>query len=395
MSTGTEASRLGALIRARPSRPILLILIATLFNTIGYQVFIPIMPIFLTRHGASPFLVGFVSAGALLTYGLGNFPAGWLADRFDRRRVVALATLAYASWFVIYLLPLPLPVFVVCRFLHACTGAFFTPGALALLADLSPRQQVSRTFGFYQVSTMSGLLLGPLMGGVLASWSLNFVFIAAGTVCVIAAIPIWFMVPPPAEQHAEAAVTVDVQPSTVRRLLPAITVGWAPEYLQGMLTAIWSLYLLSRGAATWQIGLSFTLLAVPSVLGSISLGDLIDRHGAKLVMIISLVGLALVAPLAGLLTAVPLLIMLIVVEGLFIAGERPAIYSEVTHRFSPREQARAQGFLQTALIIGDTVGAIVGGSLYSTSAVAAFSTISVMCVVSLIGVRFLWSARRA
>jgi len=47
-----------------------------------------------------------------------------------------------------------------------------------------------------------------------------------------------------------------------------------------------------------------------------------------------------------------------------------------------------------ALIIGDTVGAIVGGLLYSTSATAAFASISLMCLVSLVGVPFLWSGRR-
>src|SRR4029077_21099601 len=145
-------ARVQYLFRGRPSRPVFLILVATLFNTVGYQVFIPIMPIFLTRKGASPFIVGFVSAAALLAYGLGQYPAGWLADRYDRRRIVALATLGYASFFVVYLLPLPLPVIVVCRFLHAATGAFFTPGALALVADLTPRQQVSRAFGFFQVA---------------------------------------------------------------------------------------------------------------------------------------------------------------------------------------------------------------------------------------------------
>jgi MFS family permease len=388
-------ARVQYLFRGRPSRPVFLILVATLFNTVGYQVFIPIMPIFLTRKGATPFIVGFVSAVALLSYGLGQYPAGWLADRFDRRRVVALATLAYASFFGVYLLPLPLPVLIVCRFLHAGSGALFTPGALALIADLTPRQQVSRAFGFYQVATMSGLLLGPLAGGVLAGWSLNWVFIAAGAVCVAAALPLLFIDAPPPVHHPEAVVGAPIPPSTLRRLLPAITVGWAPEYLTGMLTAIWSLYMLSRGAATWQIGLSFTLFALPSVLGSVALGDLIDRRGAKLVMVASLVGLGVVAPIVGFAAAVPVLIVLLTAQGLFTAAERPAVYSEVTHRFSAREQARAQGFLQMALIIGDTVGAIVGGSLYSTSATAAFASISLMCVVSLVGVRFLWSGRRA
>src|SRR2546430_837882 len=158
-------ARVQYLLKGRPSRPVFLILVATLFNTVGYQVFIPIMPIFLTRRGATPFIVGFVSAIALLSYGLGQYPAGWLADRFDRRRIVALATLAAASFFVVYLLPLPLPVIICVRFCHAASGAVFTPGALALVADLTPRQQVSRAFGFFQVATMSGLLRGPLAAG--------------------------------------------------------------------------------------------------------------------------------------------------------------------------------------------------------------------------------------
>jgi MFS family permease len=386
-------ARVQYLLRGRPSRPVMLILVATLFNTIGYQVFIPIMPIFLTRRGASLFVVGFVSAVALLSYGLAQYPAGWLADRFDRRRVVGVATLAYASFFVVYLLPLPLTVIVPIRFLHAATGAFFGPGALALIADLSPRHQVSRAFGFYQVSTMSGLLLGPFAGGVLATWSLEWVFIAAGIVCVLAALPVLLIAAPQHEQHAATAVPVPVEPSTLRRLLPAIAVGWAPEYLTGMLTAIWSLYMLARGAATWQIGLSFTLLAVPSVLGSVSLGDLIDRHGAKLVMVLSLIGIGVVAPFMGLVAAVPLLILLILAQGVFIAGEKPTVYSEVSHRFDARRQARAQGSLQMALIIGDTVGAIVGGSLYAKSATTAFASISLMCLVSLAGVPFLWRAK--
>src|SRR5207249_11290776 len=116
-------ARVQYVCNGRLSRPVLLILVATLFNTVGYQVFIPIMPIFLTRRGASPFIVGFDSAIALLSYGLGQYPAGWLADRFDRRRIVALATLAYASFFVVYLLPLPLPVIICVRFFHAASGA--------------------------------------------------------------------------------------------------------------------------------------------------------------------------------------------------------------------------------------------------------------------------------
>jgi MFS family permease len=58
------------------------------------------------------------------------------------------------------------------------------------------------------------------------------------------------------------------------------------EYLQGVYQATWSLHLLNRQAEIWQIGLSFSLIALPSVLLSVWFGGLIDRRGARRVMLV-------------------------------------------------------------------------------------------------------------
>jgi MFS family permease len=373
----------------------ILILTATFLNTMGYQAFIPTFPLYLHFRGASVFVIGFVAAAALLCYGLAQYPAGWLADRFDRRRVVAVATSIYALFFIPYLFPLPLGFLVPYRLAHAAVGGMYTPAALALVADVTPRGAISRSFGLWQVATMSGFLLGPLFGGLLAAANLRLVFVGAGVVCVLAAVPVVAIrsaVPRSKISDQLAPPTRAV--SMPRRLLPAIGVGSAPEYFTGLLTGIWSLYLLSRGALTWQIGLSFTLFALPAVFLSVGMGGLIDHRGARVVMATSLIGLAVVSPLLGMTPVVPLLLLLVLVSGIFAAAERPAVYSEVSMRVPHGELARAQGLVQMALMIAQTAGAVTGGWLLSRSLTMPFLSVTAACLLSLVAVPFL-SPRRS
>lgn len=365
-------------------------LTATLLYSLGYQAFIPIMPLYLKYVGGSPGVVGATMGIALLSYGVAQYPAGWLADRFDRRRVVGLSTLGYSLPFFLYLVPLPLVVVVSLRILHAAVGGIYTPAALALLADLTPYGQLSRAYGLWQVATMLGFLVGPLLGGMVAGFGFPTVFLGAASICIIAALAVLRMPsPPPRDASLDAVTIAPVRVAIWKSLLPIIATGAAPEYLQGLYTGVWSLYMLSRGADTWQIGLSFTLFAVPGVLLSVWLGNLIDRRGTRPVMAISLISAGLIAPVYALVASVPLLVLLPAVEGIFTAGEKPVLYSEAGRRVSPEQLARAQGVLQMTLMGAQALGALVGGWLFSTAPLAAFLSITVACTLSLLAVPLL------
>ena len=98
----TLAARALVLPRLRalsPDRTADLLLLAALFQAIGFQTFIPILPIYFTGLGASPQVVGAIQGGGLLAYGLSQYPAGWIADRFEARAVALYSTLVYAGFF--------------------------------------------------------------------------------------------------------------------------------------------------------------------------------------------------------------------------------------------------------------------------------------------------------
>lgn len=382
-----------------PDRTADFLLLANLCQAIGYQIFIPILPIYFRGLGASPQLVGAIQGAGLLAYGLSQFPAGWMADRFEARSVALYSTVAYASFFFVYLLPLPLEVMIPVRMLNAFFGGFFTPAALSLLAEIAPEGKLSRAYGLWQTTLMTGFLLGPLLGGLIASFSLPLVFISTATLLLAAVVPI-LRLPRRARRHIAAAGR-----SCATRLLshsawswgwllPAVGVAAGTEYLQGAYQATWSLHLLNRQAEIWQIGMSFSLIALPSVLLSVWFGGLIDRRGAKRVMLVALGAVGALAPLLGIMTAVPLLIGLAALVAVFTAGVRPAVYSEAARVVPFDYRARAQGVIQMSFMVVQTSGALLAGTLFSVSPLLSFSSVAAVCGASLLAVPFLGRERQ-
>src|SRR5258707_15182384 len=86
--------------------------------SIGVWFFLPLLPIYLGRRGGSAALVGAVFAAGLLANAAIRYPAGWAADRFGTRPVMLLSIGITAALFLVYLLPLPAPAFVLVRFLQ-------------------------------------------------------------------------------------------------------------------------------------------------------------------------------------------------------------------------------------------------------------------------------------
>jgi DHA1 family multidrug resistance protein-like MFS transporter len=354
-------------------------------QALGVQFFIPILPIYLNFRGASSQLIGLTMAAGIFGYGASQFPAGIVADRFDRRTVMLVGMITYGGLYLVYLLPLPVWSFLVIRFLHAASGGVYSPASAALLADMAPPERRSETFGRWQASTRLGFLLGPLLGGATAGLGLRSVFVGAFVACILAAIPILLLRRRPAlVTVASAAQLAPPAPALVKGVLPSVLAGGATDYVTGCFTAVWTLLLIAHGAETWLIGVSFTLFALPGVLFSSLFGRLVDRRGSRGPLLATLLATGVIAPVCALATALPALLALGFAEGVATIGGRPAVTAEVSRDFGPNYQARAQGLLQMGLLMFNTLGALVSGLVFGISPLLAFTTVTAVCVVSML-----------
>jgi MFS family permease len=349
-----------------------------LLTSIGLWFFLPLLPIFISRRGGSPALVGAVFAAGLLANAAIRYPAGWAADRWGTRPVILIAMGAYAALYLAYLLPLPLPAFVAVRFLHGAASGAYWPAANGLIAQVTPPNQRGRAFGFMQSTMMAGMLVGPAIGGFIALFNLSAVFVISAGVCGLATVGLAFLPNVRAQPMLEAPLGAL---HMIRRLVPFILLGAGTSYMIGSFDTIWPLYMTYRGASTLAVGISFVAFAVPATLLSAQAGALGDRFGPRRLVVAALLGTAFFASLYPFISSVPWLIGLGLIEGALTISGGPSLIAEVSRTAEPGHEARTQGVYQTVQVVIQIVGALAGGALFALSPTYAFLAIAAVCMV--------------
>ncbi|HEV2506547.1 MAG TPA: MFS transporter [Mesorhizobium sp.] len=134
-----------------------------------------------------PFDLGLVGIVQFLPSLLLVLVTGVVADRFGRRRIMALATLMEAACALVLLLLTwhglysPLPVFGV-LLLFGVARAFFGPASASLVANLVPPKDFANAIAWNSSAWQTATIIGPVAGGLLYGLSSE---VAYGTAAVL------------------------------------------------------------------------------------------------------------------------------------------------------------------------------------------------------------------
>src|SRR5262249_30183983 len=114
-------------------------------------------------------IIGAMASSYLLANFIAQFPTAWLGDRWDRRRLLVLGFVVQALLSVAYIVVVDPLLFVGLRCAEGLAAAAVLPAARALIADAVPDKERGRAYGFFSSCFNFGFLLGPAIGGVIAS----------------------------------------------------------------------------------------------------------------------------------------------------------------------------------------------------------------------------------
>jgi MFS family permease len=282
-----------------------------------------------------------------------------------------------AALFMAFLIPLPAAAFIVIRLLQGCVFGAYWPAANGLVADVTEPKERGQAFGMMQSTNLAGMIVGPAVGGFIALFNLNVVFVVAAAAAILAAVALWTL--PNARVHASVEVPTRAF-HIARILLPLILLGAGTSYMIGTYDTVWSLYMTYRGANTFAVGLSFVAFALPATLLSALAGRLGDRFGARRFIVVALLATGFFAALYPFIASVPWLIGLGLVEGFFTISGSPSLMAEVSRSAEKGQQARTQGVFQTAQTLVQIAGAVFGGALFTISPTLAFLAITAVCL---------------
>ncbi|MCY3555126.1 MAG: MFS transporter [Gemmatimonadetes bacterium] len=117
--------------------------------------------------GASVVELGFIGTAGSLSFTLACTFTGKLADRFDRRRILAIASGLTALVFGMLFLAVNYWMLLAGTAMGWGLLALFWPSVQAMLAEGRSRTQLVKTLGTFNIFWTMGFMLGPLAGGYL------------------------------------------------------------------------------------------------------------------------------------------------------------------------------------------------------------------------------------
>jgi MFS transporter, DHA1 family, tetracycline resistance protein len=154
---------------------------SSVMNNISFGLMIPILPNLIRSFFGSVSASSTASASDWqmifgITWGLMQFFSGpvlgMLSDRFGRRPVLLISILGLAVDFLVMAFAPSLLWLLVGRVFNGLTAASFST-ANAYVADISTPANRARNFGWMSAAFSVGFLLGPPLGGLLATYSVH------------------------------------------------------------------------------------------------------------------------------------------------------------------------------------------------------------------------------
>jgi len=168
------------------NRGLLSCLLATVGSCIGFGVFLTFLPLYAAEQGLDPGKVGLVFAAQALTNVVGRVPIGRMADRIDRRRLVAVGLICLAAALAAMGQVAQLPLLLACAVVLGVGMALTFTAIGALIVEQVPAVQRGLAMGMYNSCIYLGMMAGAtVMGLALPRLGYPLVFAAAGGVALL------------------------------------------------------------------------------------------------------------------------------------------------------------------------------------------------------------------
>ena len=364
---------------------------------------LPILPLYLARQHASDFVIGLAMAAFFAAGVVVQYPIGRLGDRVGPLNVLVAALSCFAIASLGYLLPVGPIAEIGLRFVQGGGAAAAEVACLSMVGRYVAPARRGSAYGAIFGAQLAGLAIAPLFGSIVGIDYMSALFVAGAITAAIACGPVLIAARARQRMDAEAAPAVgeaapvpETEPDPVRllkirALQGAFVVALVAGLTTGIYEACWTLLLKSRGAQSWQIGLSWCLFCVPFVAMSIPAGRLADRLDRRWLVFFSLLAsviMLFVYPFVGSLAAV---IALGAAEGFGVAIAYPAAQSLLAELAPPHELGRTQGVFSTLQTAAIAISAALGGALFGSARWLPFVVVGALSALLLASVPRIWS----
>ncbi|RIX53097.1 MFS transporter [Paenibacillus nanensis] len=349
-----------------------------LFCSSSYTMAVPFLPLFLydlgVDKGSVNLWAGVVHSSAFMVGAIMAPLWGMLADKFGKRNMVIRAGLSLAVIYALIAFVQTPWQLVGVRMLHGFVGGF-VPASMSIVATIAPKEKLGWSLGIMQAGTMTGGILGPLFGGLLAeAFGMRKSFIAAAVIIFLAAIAVLLWVKEGKGQRQSGATSKkDSAPVTYRlafrnrALIYMLLILVVFQLSVNMIQPLLSLHIadLQGGekGAVLSAGFVLALIGIAGIIASPIWGRLGERKGYYRILVFCLLCAGTIICLQYFVEALWLFALVQFLFGLFMAGVGPIVNTLMVQSTDEQFRGRSFGLTASANQFGSMLGPLLGGLL--------------------------------
>ncbi|MGZ6280347.1 MAG: MFS transporter [Ktedonobacteraceae bacterium] len=382
-----------------------MLIITVGISFLGLGFIMPLRALYGRQLGASSAEIGLMTTSFLLAGFLATPAIGWLSDRVGYKNVLWIGLLMHSGLMIAYIYVQDPVMLIGLRGLEGIASVSVLPPTRALVNSLAPQERQGEAMGLLSAAQTAGIMIGPAAGALLASQAgYTLSFLIASIPLVLAAFVTIIFLPNRGKQGSVTSASGTQNTFSelfTRRLVLTYSLQIVLMIGNGVVMAVWSLYMLDRGASLPLIGLSYTTFALPIIITAPLSGRLSDRHGRYWLFLSGLLLTGVIFCLYSLpsVTAWPI-ILISIAEGIVTSVARSSLDGLLADIIPQDARGKVQANYTAAGLIGNLMGATAAGLLYGYSTGLPFLIEGLFCfgtglILLLPGIsRMFFAARR-
>ncbi|HCT3344524.1 TPA: multidrug efflux MFS transporter [Citrobacter koseri] len=353
------------------------------FTGLAISQILPFLPLYIsqmgvTSHEALSMWSGLTFSITFLISAIVSPMWGSLADRKGRKLMLLRASLGMAIAILLQAFATNVWQLFLLRGVMGLTSGYI-PNAMALVASQVPRERSGWALSTLSTAQISGVIGGPLMGGVIADHiGLRAVFFITATLLMVSFLVTLFLIKEGVRPTLKKSERLSGKAVFASLPYPGLVISlffttMVIQLCNGSISPILALFIKSMLPDSTNIAfLSGLIASVPGVSALISaprLGKLGDRIGTERILMATLVYAVVLFFAMSWVTTPFQLGVLRFLLGFADGAMLPAVQTLLVKYSSDRITGRIFGYNQSFMYLGNVAGPLMGASV---SAMAGF-----------------------
>jgi MFS family permease len=343
-----------------------LLFLGTLTST-SFSMVSPVITKYATQLGASLTVAGVIAGMFSITALVARPFGGVISDRFNKKRILVIATTVLAIAALGYSFSVNIPLLITFRILHGIGFAISGTANIVLVSSYIPNERIGEGIGYYGLGQIIATAVGPNIGLIIGNtYGFNITFLVSSIILFITAA---FMT---RIQNEEVISKRDVKLShnnirfqdlIATEILPLALIGGIFSLSNGLVSSF--LFLVGEKRGIKNIALYFTVNAICLFIVRPVAGKLSDKKGLSFILYPASILTAIESLLLSNANALWIILIAAVCKAFGQGAAQPTIQSACIKKLGLSRSGVATSTFYIGADIGQGIAPIIGGAVAS------------------------------